>query len=81
MNDNEKYVYEILTACLERTIRRLWVLCVILILLLVASNGAWLLYESTMQTVETTTQTVTQDAEGDNTFIGGDYGETESYDN
>jgi hypothetical protein len=34
-----------------------------------------------MQTVETTTQTVTQDAEGDNTFIGGSYGETESYDN
>jgi len=30
----------------ERHIRRLWILCILLVVLLVGTNGAWLWYES-----------------------------------
>ena len=58
----------------------IWVI-VLLIVLLVGSNGAWLWYESTMETVIETTETVTathedieQETEaGGNNLIGGDY--------
>ena len=63
---------------LDRTIKRLWICILVLIVLLVASNAGWLYYESqfegreTTETV-TTTQKVDQKANGDsnNTFIGG----------
>ena len=66
----------------ERTIRRLWILCLLLTVLLVATNGAWIWYESQFEDVVTTEtyQDVTQDTEGEgnNLFVGGDYnGETE----
>lgn len=37
----------------ERTIKRLWILVIILTVLLVGTNCAWLLYESQFQYVET----------------------------
>ena len=40
-------------ARLERVIKRMWVLVLSLIILLVASNGAWILWESQCQTIET----------------------------
>ena len=40
-------------ARLERVIKRMWVLVLSLIILLVASNGAWILWESQYQTIET----------------------------
>lgn len=56
----------------ERTIRRLWILCILLIFLFVGSNIAWLYYESQYEAVVTTTQEVTQDnGDGANNFIGG----------
>lgn len=59
----------------ERTTRRLCALILTLILLLFASNLAWVLYESSF---EDETQIVTQDADnGENNFVGGDIiGET-----
>ena len=45
---------------MERTIRRLWILCIILIVLLAGTNGAWIWYES--QFVDEVT-TVTQDVD------------------
>ena len=55
-------------ARLERTIRRLWILCIVLIVLLVGSNFAWLYYES--QFIDEVT--VTQDnANGSNNYVGG----------
>lgn len=72
----EKFIHEMYLASLERTIRRLWILCIIIIFLFVGSNAAWLYYESQF---EETTQTVTQESDGDNTentFVGGDsYGQ------
>ena len=60
--------FESVTAKQERTIRRLWILCIILVLLLVGSNALWIYHESQMETVM-----VTQDnADGVNNFVGND---------
>lgn len=54
----------------ERTIKRLWILCIILIILLVGTNAAWFYYENQFEDVVTTTQTVTQDVDtGDGAAI------------
>lgn len=70
---------------LERTNKRLWFLCILLVLMLVGTNSAWIWYESQWEVIESTeiSQSVTQDADedGSNTFVGGDYyGETDSKD-
>jgi hypothetical protein len=66
-------VHEAAMARLERTIKRLWILCIIMFLAFVLSNGAWIYYESQWQTIdETTEQTVLQHG-SDNQFIGGDF--------
>ena len=45
--------HESAVARLERVIKRLWVLVLALIILLCASNAAWILWESQYQTIET----------------------------
>lgn len=71
------FVHESVQASMERTIKRLWITIILLILMLVGTNGAWLYYESQMETVS---QEVIQDAEtGTNNFVGGDFvGETDN---
>lgn len=69
---------------MERTIKRLWIVVIILIVALIATNAGWIYYESQFVYEETTiTQEVEQEAEnGVNHFIGGDYyGETADTDN
>ena len=62
--------YEVALARLDRVIKRMWVLVLSLIILLVASNGAWIWWESQYQTIETT---ITQEnADGYNNYIGND---------
>ena len=62
--------HESAVARLERVIKRLWVLALVLIVLLAASNAAWILWESQYQTIETT---ITQEnADGYNNYIGND---------
>ena len=62
--------HESAVARLERVIKRLWVLALVLILLLAASNAAWIWWESQYQTIETT---ITQEnADGYNNYIGND---------
>lgn len=58
--------HEGMMARMERTIRRLWILCIILILLLAGTNGAWIWYESQFMDESLT---VTQDLDSGN---GGD---------
>lgn len=72
MNNEQKNVpfiaHESIVACLERSIRRLWILCILLVILLVATNGAWIWYNSQFEYF-----TVTQENEdGYNNFIGND---------
>ena len=62
--------HESAVARLERVIKRLWVLVLVLIVLLAASNAAWVWWESQYQTIETT---ITQEnADGYNNYIGND---------
>lgn len=77
--------FESATSRQERTIKRLWILCIILIVALLGTNAGWLWWENQFEDVETVvTQDVeaTSDGESDlnlNT-IGGDFygGESES---
>lgn len=69
--DNEKtipyYAHEGVVARMERANRRLWILCIVLILLLAGTNGAWIWYETQFENVVTSNE-VTQDidtGEGD----------------
>ena len=62
--------HESAVARLERVIKRLWVLVLTLIILLCASNAAWIWWESQYETIETT---ITQEnADGYNNYIGND---------
>lgn len=67
------FVHEGEMARAERTNKRLWILCLILILLLTGSNALWFWYENQFEDVVTTTQTVTQDIDtGDGPAIVND---------
>ena len=77
-------VHEGAMARAERTVKRLWISTILLLIALIATNAAWIWYESQWEVVEevTTTQSVTQRADSKevdaiNRFVGGDeYGET-----
>lgn len=68
-------VHESTMARMERTNKRLWIVVIILIVSLIATNAGWIWYESQFELVtETTTQEVWQETDGgDNQFFGGDY--------
>ena len=72
------FLHEAECTRLEKIIKRLWILAVILVALLVLTNAAWLWYESQYEDVIATWQEVEQENDnGNNTFVGGDYyGET-----
>lgn len=70
--DNEKtipyYAHEGVVARMERANRRLWILCILLIVLLVGTNIAWIVYENSFEDI-----VVTQDnADGYNNYVGND---------
>lgn len=72
MNEPVPYiVHESILARMERTIKRLWILCIIMFTALVISNGLWLYYESQFVTVEATEVTQRNDG-GYNNYIGND---------
>lgn len=64
-------VHESAMARTERGAKRLWVAVILLIVLLVGSNGAWLWYESQFETVETV-EVTQENADGYNNYIGND---------
>lgn len=75
-------VHESAMARMERTIKRLWVLLILVVALLVATNGVWIWYESQFVeeswTYEATTDnggTAIANGEGEIYY----YGEGESY--
>ena len=49
-------VHESAMARTERSAKRLWVIIILLIVMLVATNGAWIWYESQFETVVTNTE-------------------------
>lgn len=61
-------VFEADMARFERIIKRLWITVILLIVLLVGSNIAWLIYENSFEDI-----VITQENEdGYNNFIGND---------
>jgi len=58
MNDNEKFIQEMYCASMERTIKRLWITTILLIVLLVGSNICWIVYENSFEDVTEVTQDV-----------------------
>lgn len=72
--DNERVIpyiaFESTTSQMERTIKRLWVIILVLIFLLVGSNIAWLIYESQYEYY--TTSVTQENADGYNNYIGND---------
>lgn len=67
-------VHEADMARQERTIKRLWILAILLIVLLVGSNCAWLVYESQF-TDEVVTETYEATADNDSVAIANGSGE------
>lgn len=66
-------VHESAMARAERQIKSLVWVIVLLIVLLVGSNCAWLWYENQFEVAEETTTTITQEnADGYNNYIGND---------
>ena len=66
-------VHEASMARMERQAKRLWIAVLLLIVMLVGTNGAWLWYNSQFETVETVTEEYQADAsDGGNAIINGD---------
>ena len=66
-------VHEASMARMERQAKRLWIAVLLLIVMLVGANAAWLYYESSFEDVVTTTTIESeQDGAGVNVFGGGD---------
>lgn len=76
--------HEIAIATSERHSRRLWIVILVLIGALIASNLAWIIYNSQFETVEESTVVEQENSNGDNNYIGNDgditYGKTENND-
>lgn len=75
--------FESATSRQERTIKRLWILCLVLIVALIGTNAGWIWYEKQFEDV-VVTQDVDATADGDSDLnlntIGGDFygGESKS---
>ena len=55
----------------ERAAKRLWAVIILLIVMLVGTNAAWIWYESQFEVVETT-EITQENADGYNNYIGND---------
>ena len=56
-------------ARLERTVKRLWILCILLAVMLIGTNAAWFWYENQFIDEVTITQ---ENDDGYNNYIGND---------
>lgn len=60
--------FESATSRQERTIKRLWILCLVLIVALLGTNAGWIYYENSFEDVVVTQE----NADGYNNYIGND---------
>ena len=79
-----QYDIDLLSAMAERTIKRLWICVLVLIIALIGTNAGWLYYQSQFEDV-VTTEIVQENADGYNNYIGNDgdiaNGETDNKNN
>ena len=69
----QQYYVDIVSGLAERTIKRLWIVILLLIVLLVGSNVLWVVYENQFEEVVTTVEATQESETGSNYAIGGDY--------
>lgn len=79
MEDNKMISYlafESMASRQERTIKRIWILCIALLIALVGSNIGWIWYENQFEEISVT-QEVEATADGSSNInlntVGGDY--------
>jgi hypothetical protein len=68
-----KFAHEQEAVRQERTIKRLWILCILLVIMLVGTNIGWFIYESQFEDIEEYTQIEAEQDGDNNNIIGGDY--------
>ena len=77
-------VHESAMARSERNSKRMWIVILVLILALIGTNLAWIIYNSQFETIEENTVVEQENSNGDNNYIGNDgditYGKTENND-
>lgn len=77
--------FESMKATMERTVKRLWIIVLVLVILLFGSNVAWIIYESQFETVDSTEINQDVDTVDGSAFISGTgdvyYGESEANSN
>lgn len=64
------YEHESIMAHMERSNRRVWILCLVLVLALIGTNGAWIYYESQWEYTQESTQ-IEAEQDGQLNIIGG----------
>lgn len=71
--EDKKYYTDIISGLAERTIKRLWIIVILLIVLLVLTNGMWIYYEQSFTDEITETVEASSDS-GDayGTIVSGD---------
>lgn len=74
-------VYEDTATRLERTIERLWILAIILVALLIGTNGAWLYYEHQFEDTIITQDVDTGNGDANVTGVGDIYNGQNTTDN
>ena len=78
------YDFESIMARMERTVERLWILCILLIVLLVGTNLAWIYYENQFEDTVTIEQEATSE-DGGNAIVNNtgsvNYGTSEADNN
>lgn len=71
---DKQYYIDILSSMADRTIKRLWIVIILLLVMLFGSNAAWIYYESQWAVVESSvTQEAVADGDNDLRLVGGDY--------
>ena len=71
MSEEKTIPFCIVESMLDRnalTIKRLWILCILLIVLLVGTNAMWIWYENSFEEIVVTQE----NTDGYNNFIGND---------
>jgi hypothetical protein len=71
MEDSNNYIHDAYISMAERVIKRLWLTIILLILVVLASNVGWLIYESQFEVVETSDYSASQEVDNCSTINDG----------
>lgn len=71
MEDSKNYIHDAYISMAERVIKRLWLTIILLILVVLASNVGWLIYESQFEIVETSDYSASQEVDNCSTINDG----------